>query len=108
MKGLSEYGATRASTVHPYTIRFQLAYSTSLGFTHCTYGCTNAFQCTFEDDPTKRIYCYPPPFYLTWYNLRYPHDPIDVNDGPFLMFQSLFLINIYNANISPFFILIQS
>ena len=55
MKGLSEYGATRASTVHPDTVRFQLAYATSLGFTHRTYDCTNAFQCTFEDDPTKRI-----------------------------------------------------
>ncbi len=85
MKGLSEYGATRASTVHPDTVRFQLAYSTSLGFIHRTYDCTNAFQCKFEDDPTKRIYCYPQPFYLTWYNSRYPHDPIDTNDGPFVL-----------------------
>ena len=85
MKGLTEYGATRASTVHPDTVRFQLCYSTSLGFTHRTYDCTNAFQCTFEDDPRKRIYCYPPPFYLAWYNSRYPHDTIDINNGPYVL-----------------------
>ncbi len=85
MKGITEYSATRASTVHPVTVKFQLAYSTSLGFTHRTFDCTNAFQFTFEDNPTKRIYCYPPPFYLTWYNSRYPHDQINVNDKPFVL-----------------------
>ncbi len=55
MKGMIEYGATRASTVHPDTVRFQLAFCTSKGFTHRPFDCTNAFQCTFEDDPAKRI-----------------------------------------------------
>ena len=64
LKGMPEYGQTRASTVHPDTVRFQLAYSTSFNFRHCTFDCTNAFQCTFEDNPSKRIYCYLPPFYI--------------------------------------------
>ena len=85
MKGLTSYGATRASTVSPDTFRFQLAFGTSLGFKHRTFDCTNAFQCTFEDDPSKRIYCYLPPFYLQWYNLRYSNDPIDPNNGPYVM-----------------------
>ena len=85
LKGITTYGDTRASTVSPDTVRFHLAYSTSLGFQHRTYDCTNAFQCTFEDDATKRIYCYPPPFYLKWYQSRYPHDPIDTTDGPFVL-----------------------
>ena len=85
MKGLTAYGATRASTVSPETVRFQLAYGTSIGFRHRTFDCTNAFQCTFEDDPSKRIYCYLPPFYLQWYNHCYSHDQINPNDGPFIM-----------------------
>ena len=85
MKGMIEYGATRASTVHPDTVRFQLAYATSQGFTHRPYDCTNAFQCTFEDDPNKRIYCYPPPFYISWYNSRYSHDYIDPKNGPYII-----------------------
>ena len=85
MKGILEYGATRASTVHPDTVQFQLAYCTSQGFTHRPYNCTNAFQCTFEDDPNKRIYCYLPPFYIHWYNSRYPHDFIDPKNGPYIV-----------------------
>ena len=85
MNGLTSYGATRASTVSPDTVRFQIAFGTSLGFKHRTFDCTNAFQCTFEDDPSKRIYCYLPPFYLQWYNLRYSNDPIDPNNGPYVM-----------------------
>lgn len=34
MKGIGTYGATRASTVHPDTVRFQLTYTSSQGFTH--------------------------------------------------------------------------
>lgn len=85
LKGMSLYGDTRAPTVSPDTVRFQLAYGTSLGFIHKTYDCTNAFQCTFEDDPSKRIYCYPPPFYLKWYNSRYSHDQVDSSNGPFVL-----------------------
>ena len=85
MKGLIEYGQTRASTVHPDTVRFQIAYSTSKGFKHRTFDCTNAFQCTFEDDPQKCINCYLPPFYQYWYNSRYPHDNIDPTDGPYVL-----------------------
>ena len=85
LKGKLEYGATRASTVHPDTVRFQIAFTTSLGFTHRPFDCTNAFQCTFEDDPNKRIYCYLPPFYIHWYNSRYPHDYIDPSKGPYIL-----------------------
>ena len=85
MKGLSSYGATHASTVSPDTVRYQLALGTSMGFRHRTYDCTNAFQCTFEDDPSKRVYCYLPPFYIKWYNTRYPHDKIDPTLGPFVL-----------------------
>ena len=85
MKGMQEYGATRASTVHPDTVRFQLAYCTAQGFTHRPYDCTNVFQYTFEDDPDKRIYCYLPPFYTYWYNSRYPHDPIEPKNGPYVL-----------------------
>ena len=53
MKGIESYGATRVSTVHPDTVRFQVAYSTSHGFSHHTFNFTNAFQCTFEDDPNQ-------------------------------------------------------
>ncbi len=62
MKGLTSYGATRASTVHSDTVGFQITFGISLGSTHHTYNCTNAFQCTFKDDPSKQIYCYLPPF----------------------------------------------
>ena len=85
MKGMTEYGATRATTVNPDTVRFQIAYCTSLGFTHRPFDCTNAFQCTFENDPNKRIYCYLPPFYIHWHNSRYPHDYIDPKDGPYII-----------------------
>ena len=85
MKGLTSYGETRASTVSPDTVRFQLSYGASLGFTHRTFDCTNAFQCTFENDPSKRVYCYLPPFYIQWYNSRYPHDKIDPDEGPYVM-----------------------
>ena len=79
------YGDTRAPTVSPDTVRFQIAYGTSLGFVHKTYDCTNTFQCSFEDDPSKRIYCYPPPFNLKWYNSRNPHDQINPSDCPFVL-----------------------
>ncbi len=85
MKGLLEYGETRASTVHPDTVSFQLAYSTSKGFIHRTFDCTNAFQCTFEDNPQKCMYCYLPPFYQYRYNSRYPHDKNDPSNGPFIL-----------------------
>ena len=85
MRGMKEYGATRASTVQPDTVRFQLAYTTANSFKHRTYDCTNAFQCTFEDDPAKRIYCYLPPYYISWYNSRYSHDPIDRTKGPYIL-----------------------
>ena len=85
MNGMLEYGATLASTVHPDTVRFQLAYCTSQGFIHIPYDCTNVFQCTFKDDPNKRIYCYLPPFYIHWYNSRYPHDFINPKNGPYVV-----------------------
>ena len=85
LKGLSIYGDTRAPTVSPDTVRFHIAYSTSLGFRHKTYDCTNAFQCTFKDDALKWIYCYPPPFYLRWHNSRYSHDQINSSEGPFVL-----------------------
>ena len=85
MKGMITYGETRASTVHPDTVRFQLAFCTSHNFTHRPFDCTNAFQCTFEDDPNKRIYCYLPPFYIHWYNSRYPNDYIDPAKGPYII-----------------------
>ena len=85
MKGMTSYGATHASTVSPDTVRFQLAFGTSLGFKHKTFDCTNAFQCTFEDDPSKRIYCHLPPFYTQWYNSRYPHDKLHQSQGPYIM-----------------------
>ncbi len=85
MKGMTSYGATHASTVSPDTVRFQLAFGTSLGFTHKTFDCMNAFQCTFEDDLSKRIYCHLPPFHIQWYNSRYPHDKIDPSSGPYIM-----------------------
>ena len=91
MKGMIAYGETRASTVHPDTVRFQLAFCTSHNFTYRPFDCTNAFQCTFEDDPNKRIYCYLPPFYIHWYNSRYPHDYIDPANGPYI-FQAAQLI----------------
>ncbi len=82
---MTTYGETRASTISPDTVRFQIAYGTSIGFKHRTFDCTNAFQCTFEYDASKRIYCYPPPYYLQWYNTRYPHDQIDTSNGPFVL-----------------------
>ena len=86
MKGVkSYYGNTQAYVVNPDTVRFQLAYFISNGFKHKTYDCTNAFKCTFEDDPAKRIYCYLPPFYIHWYNLRHPHNFINPNDGPYII-----------------------
>ncbi len=85
MKGMTTYGATHASTVSPDTVRFQLSFGTSLGFKHKTFDCTNAFQCTFEEDPSKQIYCHLPPFYTQWYNSRYPHDKIDPSNGPYIM-----------------------
>ena len=85
MKGISTHGETRAPTISPDTVRFHLAYSTSLGFKHKSFDCTNAFQCTFKEDATKQIYCYPPPYYLKWYNSRYCHDQIDLSEGPFVL-----------------------
>ena len=43
--------------------------------------CTNAFRCTFKDDPSKHIYCYLPPFYQHWYILSFPHDYCNPHDG---------------------------
>ena len=56
IKGMQSYGATRASTVHLDTVQFQFAYGTSSGFSGIAFNCTNAFKCTLEDDPNKRIY----------------------------------------------------
>ena len=81
MKGIFEFGTTRALTVHQDTVRFQLASCTSHGFTHRPYDCTNVFQCTFKDDPNKRIYCYLAPFYIDWYNSHYPLNYIDPKNG---------------------------
>ena len=85
MKRITSYGEIRASTVAPDTVRFQIAYGTSIGFKHRTFDCTNVFQYTFEDDASEWVYCYLPPFYIQWYNSRYPHDKIDPSDGPHVM-----------------------
>ena len=85
MKGLTSYGATHTSTLSPDTVRYQLAFGTSMGFKHNTYNCTNAFQFTFEDDPSKRVYYYLPPFYIQWCDICYSHDKIDPTNGPFVM-----------------------
>ena len=53
-------------------------------FSSVIFDCTNAFQCMFEDNLSKRVYCYLPPYYISWYNSRYPHDPIDQRDRPFV------------------------
>ena len=85
IKGNDQYGQTYAPTIAPDTLRFQLAYSAAFQF-HLQIGdCSNAFQCTHEPDPLRRIWCYLPPYYLQWWNLRYPHDSIDPQAGPFAM-----------------------
>ena len=85
IKGIDKYGPTYAPTISPDTLRFQLAYSAAFGFQLQTGNCSNAFQCTHEPDPDKRIWCYLPPYYLQWWNLRYPNDTIDPTTGPFAM-----------------------
>ncbi len=85
LKGLASYGATRAPVVHPDTVQFQLSYSTSIGFKHRTFDCTNTFQCTFEVNPSNQVYCYLHSFYIQWYNSRYPHNVVDPNKGPYVM-----------------------
>ena len=85
IKGDEKYGPTFAPTIAPETLRFQLAYSAVFHFNLQTGDCSNAFQCTYEPDPSKRIWCYLPPFYIQWWNSRYPHDKIDPHDAPFAM-----------------------
>ena len=85
IKGNEKYGPTFAPTIAPETLRFQLAYSAAFGFKLQTGDCSNAFQCTYEPDAQKRIWCYLPPFYIQWWNLRYPMDQIDPNQGPYAM-----------------------
>ena len=85
IKGNDKYGPTFAPTISPETLRFQLAYSAAYKFKLQTGDCSNAFQCTYEPDANKRIWCYLPPFYLQWWNSRYPHDNIDPSNGPFAM-----------------------
>ena len=85
IKGIEKYGPTFAPTIPPETLRFQLAYSSAFEFKLQTGDCSNVFQCTYEPDPHKRIWCYLPPFYLQWWNLRYPNDTIDPTQGPYTM-----------------------
>ncbi len=85
IKGDDKYGPTFAPTISPDTLRFQLAYSAAFNFNLQTGDCSNAFQCTYEPDPTKRIWCYLPPYYIPWWNSRYPHDKIDPKNGPYAM-----------------------
>ena len=85
IKGNLKYGPTFAPTISPETLRFQLSYSAAFNFKLQTGDYSNAFQCTYEPDANKRIWCHPPPFYLQWWNLRYPNDPLDPTDGPFAM-----------------------
>ena len=85
IKGNMKYGPTYAPTISPETLRFQIAYSAAFKFQLQTGDCSNAFQCTHEPDATKRVWCYLPPYYLQWWNLRYPHDKINPTDGPFAM-----------------------
>ena len=81
IKGDIKYGPTYAPTISPETLRFQIAYSAEYKFHLQTGDCSNAFQCTHEPDATKRIWCYLPPYYIQWWNLRYPHDKINPTDG---------------------------
>ena len=64
IKGDDKYGPTFAPTIAPETLRFQLAYSAAFNFQLQTIDCSNAFQCTYEPDPSKQIWCYLPPFYI--------------------------------------------
>ena len=66
-------------------MRFQLGYSAANNFYVRNYDMSNAFQCTYEPDPTKRVYCYLPPLYIHWYNYRYPWDKIDPTKGPYVL-----------------------
>ena len=67
------------------SLRFQLGYSAALNFIVRSYDCTNAFQCTYEPDARKRVYCRLPPLYLQWYNYRYSWDSLESTDGPFVL-----------------------
>ena len=85
IKGDDKYGPTYALTISPETLRFQIAYYAAYGLKLQTGYCSNTFQCTYEPDPTKWILCYLPPYYLQWWNIRYPNDAIDPDKGPFAM-----------------------
>ena len=85
LKGNEQYDPTFAPTVSPLFFRFQLCYSAAHGFLDKSGDCSNAFQCTHEPDIQKRFFCYLPPFYFIWWNHRYPNDPLDPTDGPFVL-----------------------
>ena len=85
IKNNEKYGPTFAPTISPESLIFQLAYSAAFDFQLQTGDCFNAIQCTYKPDPTKRIWCYLPPYYIQWWNSTYKHDPIDPTNGPFAM-----------------------
>ena len=47
--------------------------------------CSNAFQCTYEPDISKQIFCYLLPYYLVCWYSRFPTTPLDPSDSPFIV-----------------------
>ena len=85
IRGVEQYGPSYTPAVSADSLRFQLGYSAALNFIVRSYDCTNAFQCTYEPDARKRVYCRLPPLYLQWYNYRYSWDSLESTDGPFVL-----------------------
>ena len=85
LKGNAQYDPTFAPTVSSLFFRFQLCYSAAHQFRDKPGDCSNAFQCTCEPDISKRIFYCLPPYYLIWWNSRYPTTPLDPSDGPFVL-----------------------
>ena len=82
-KGI-DYDETHTSCLSARGFRTILAIAASDSLTLGTLDVRNAFQNT-QRSVSERVLLTPPPFYLEWFNLRYPHLSISRDDGPFCL-----------------------
>ena len=83
LKGNEQYDPTFVPTVSSLFFHFQVCYSAANNFCDISGDFSNVFQYTYEPDISTRFFCYFPPFYLIWWNSRFPTTPIHQSGGMF-------------------------